>query len=57
MLLDALLSWFFALLILPLTLFLLFQNFGLEFIKLDYVKLSLEFIFVGMLPLLIVSFK
>ena len=41
----------------PLTLFLLIQNFGLEFIKRDYVKLSLEFVFIGMLPLLIVFFR
>jgi len=44
-------------LISPLTLFLLIQNFGLEFIKRDYVKLSLEFVFIGMLPLLIVFFR
>jgi len=57
MLLDVLLNWLFTLLILPLTLFLLVQNFGLGFVKRDYVKLILEFVFIGMLPLLIVYFR
>ena len=57
MLLDVFLNWFFTLLIFPLTLFLLIQNFGLEFVKRDYVKLALEFVFIGMLPLLIVFFR
>jgi len=55
--LDAFLNWLFTLLIFPLTLFLLIQNFGLEFVKRDYVKLILEFVFIGMLPLLIVFFR
>ena len=50
-------NWLFALLIFPLTLFLLIQNFGLEFVKRDYVKLALEFVFTGMLPLLIASLR
>jgi len=57
MLLDVLLNWLFTLLIFPLTLFLLIQNFGLEFVKRDYVKLILEFVFIGMLPLLILFFR
>ena len=51
------LNWLFTLLIFSLTLFLLIQNFGLEFVKRDYVKLALEFVFTGMLPLLIASLR
>lgn len=54
MLVDAFGNWLFTLLVLPLTLILLVQNFGFEFVTNDYVKLTLEFIFVGMLPLIIV---
>jgi hypothetical protein len=54
MLIDAFGNWLFTLLFLPLTLILLTQNFGLEFIINDYVKLILEFVFIGMLPLIIV---
>jgi len=57
MLVDVFLNWLFALLIFPLTLFLSIQNFGLEFAKRDYVKLALEFVFIGMLPLLIASLR
>jgi hypothetical protein len=51
---DAFGNWLFTLLILPLTLILLLQNFGLEFVTNDSVKLILEFVFIGMLPLIIV---
>jgi len=54
MLVDAFVSWIFTLLILPLTLVFLIQNFGLEFISNNYIKLALEFVFVGMLPLIVV---
>ena len=57
MLVNVFLNWFFTLLIFPLTLFLLIQNFGLEFVKRYYVKLALEFVFTGMLPLLIASLR
>jgi membrane protease YdiL (CAAX protease family) len=53
MLLDAFANWLFTLLLLPLALILLTQNFGLEFVTSNYVKLTLEFVFVGMLPLII----
>jgi len=53
MLMDAFGNWLFTLLFLPLTLIFLTQNFGLEFIINDYVKLILEFVFIGMLPLII----
>ena len=53
MLMDAFGNWLFTLLFLPLTLIFLTQNFGLEFITNDYVKLILEFVFIGMLPLII----
>lgn len=53
MLVDAFGNWLFTFLFLPLTLVLLTQNFGLEFITNDYVKLTLEFVFIGMLPLII----
>ena len=54
MLVDAFGNWLFTLLILPLTLIFLIQNFGLEFVISGYVKLILEFVFIGMLPLIIV---
>ncbi|MFQ6116511.1 MAG: hypothetical protein ACE5NG_20830 [bacterium] len=54
MLVDAFGNWAFTLLILPLTLIFLIQNFELEFVTSDYVKLILEFVFIGMLPLIIV---
>jgi len=54
MLVDAFGNWLFTLLILPLTLIFLIQNFGLEFVTNDYVKLIIEFVFIGMLPLIIV---
>lgn len=57
MLKDAFVNWAFALLFLPLTLFFLIQNFGLEFVTNDYVGLILEFVFVGMVPLLIVLIR
>lgn len=57
MLLDAFVNWFFSLLILPLTLIFLIQNFGLEFLRYDFVRLILEFVFVGMLPLIIVFIR
>lgn len=56
-LIDVFVNWFFSLLVLPITLVLLIQNFGLEFFRYDYVKLVLEFAFVGMLPLIIVSVR
>jgi hypothetical protein len=54
MLTDALGNWLFTFLFLPLPLIFLTQNFGLEFIINDYVKLILEFVFIGMLPLIII---
>ncbi|MDH5754075.1 MAG: hypothetical protein OEY95_02550 [Candidatus Bathyarchaeota archaeon] len=57
MLIDAFGNWLFTLLILPLTLIFLIQNFGLEFVANQYVKLILEFVFVGMLPLVIVFIR
>ena len=54
MLLDAVVNWLFTLAVLPLTLILLVQNFGLRLGTNDYVGLTLEFVFVGMLPLIIV---
>jgi membrane protease YdiL (CAAX protease family) len=54
MLVDAFGNWAFTLLILPFTLIFLIQNFGSEFVTGDYVKLILEFVFIGMLPLVIV---
>ncbi len=53
MLVDAFGNWLFTLLLLPLALVLLIQNFGLEFVTSNYVKLTLEFVFIGMLPLII----
>ncbi len=53
MLVDAFGNWLFTLLLLPLTSVLLIRNFGLEFVTSNYVKLTLEFIFIGMLPLMI----
>ena len=57
MLIAAFGNWLFTLLILPLTLIFLIQDFGLEFVANQYVKLILEFVFVGMLPLVIVFIK
>ena len=54
MLVDTIGSWLFTLLILPLTLIFFIQNFELEFVTDDYIKLILEFVFIGMLPLIIV---
>jgi hypothetical protein len=54
MLLGAFINWLFTLGVLPLTLVLLVENFGLEFATNEYLGLLLEFIFVGMLPLIIV---
>jgi hypothetical protein len=54
MLLDAFINWLFTLMVLPLTLILLIENFGLGFVTNDHVRLILEFVFVGMLPLIIV---
>ncbi len=54
MLVDAIGNWLFTFLILPLTLIFLLQNFGLEFVTNDNIKLILEFVFIGMLPLIIV---
>lgn len=54
MLVDAFGNWLITLLFLPLTLILLTKNFGLEFVTNDSVKLILEFVFIGMLPLIIV---
>jgi len=53
MLVDAFGNWLFTLLLLPLTSVLLIQNFGLEFVTSNYVKLILEFVFIGLLPLII----
>ncbi len=53
MLTDALGNWLFTFLFLPLTLVFLTQNFGIDFVTNDYVKLTLEFVFIGMLPLII----
>ena len=53
MLIDAFGNWLFTFLFLPLTSISLTQNFGLEFVINDYVKLVLEFVFIGMLPLII----
>lgn len=50
---DAFGNWLFTLLFLPLTLIFLTQNFGLESVINDYVKLILEFVFIGLLPLII----
>jgi hypothetical protein len=50
MLFDAAINWSFSLTVLPLALILLIRNFGLEFAKADYVKLTFEFVFIGMLP-------
>lgn len=55
MLVDAFVNWLITLLVLPLTLILLIQKFGLEFVSSDSVKLILEFVFIGMFPLMIVS--
>jgi len=57
MLIDVFGNWLFALLVLPLTSVFLIQNFGLEFVANQYVKLILEFVFVGMLPLVIVFIR
>ncbi len=57
MLRDALINWFFTMAFLPLTLLLLIGNFGMEFVRLDQVKIVLEFVFIGMLPLIIVLFR
>ena len=54
MLIDVLGNWLFTSLVLPLTLIFLIGDFGLEFVSSDYVKLFLEFVFVGLLPLIIV---
>jgi len=54
MLVDVIGNWLFTLIILPLTLIFLIRNFGLEFVTNDYVKLILEFVFVGMFPLIVV---
>jgi hypothetical protein len=54
MLLDVSINWLFTLMVLPLTLIILIENFGLGFVTNDYVRLILEFVFVGMLPLIIV---
>ncbi|KXA94865.1 hypothetical protein AKJ36_02095 [candidate division MSBL1 archaeon SCGC-AAA259I07] len=54
---DVSISWVFTLIFLPLTLFLLIQNYGLEFVTNDYIGLVLEFVFVGMVPLLIVIIR
>ena len=54
MLLDAIINWLFTLLGLPLTMIILIQSYGLEFVSYDLVKLVLEFVFIGMLPLIIV---
>ena len=54
MLVDVFANWLFTLLFLPLTLIFLIQGFGYEFVNNEYVKLILEFVFIGMLPLLIV---
>jgi len=57
MLVDVFANWLFTLLFLPLTLIFLIQGFGYEFVNNEYVKLILEFVFIGMLPLLIVFFR
>jgi membrane protease YdiL (CAAX protease family) len=57
MLADAFGNWLFTLLLLPLVSILLVQNFGLEFVASDYVKLILEFVFIGMLPLIILFLR
>ena len=54
---DAFANWLFTLIFLPLTLIFLIQNFSFEFVDNEYVKLILEFVFIGMLPLLIVFFR
>ncbi|NIQ04554.1 MAG: hypothetical protein GWO20_02125 [Candidatus Korarchaeota archaeon] len=54
---DASLSWTFTLLFLPITLFLLLQHYGSELVNNDCIKLVLEFVFVGMVPLLIVILR
>ena len=53
MLIDASANWLFTLIFLPLTLIFLIQNFGFEFVTNEYVKLILEFTFIGMMPLVI----
>jgi membrane protease YdiL (CAAX protease family) len=53
MLVDTFVNWLFTLVLLPLVLVFLIQNFGLELVSDDYVKLILEFVFIGMMPLII----
>jgi hypothetical protein len=57
MLIDAFANWLFTLVVLPATLIFLIQNFGTEFVFNDFVKLILEFVFIGMLPLIIVLIR
>lgn len=57
MLIDAFANWLFTLVVLPATLIFLIQNFGTEFAFNDFVKLILEFVFIGMLPLIIVFIR
>jgi hypothetical protein len=56
-LIDVLVNWVFTLLFLPLTLLYLVNKYGADLIAFTDVKLLLELIFVGMLPLLIVWFR
>jgi hypothetical protein len=57
MLIDVFANWLFTLVVLPATLVFLIQNFGTEFVFNDFVKLILEFVFIGMLPLTIVFIR
>ena len=57
MLIDVFANWLFTLIVSPATLIFLIQNFGIEFVFSDFVKLILEFVFIGMLPLIIVFIR
>ena len=57
MLIDAFANWLFTLVVLPASVIFLIQNFGTEFVSNVFVKLILEFVFIGMLPLIIVLIR
>jgi len=56
-LVDVLVNWVFTLFFLPLTILFLVNKYGADLIADTEVKLFLEFIFVGMLPLLMVKVR
>lgn len=54
---GVLINWFFSIVSLPVVIVLLTRSYGLDFVRSDFIKLILELVFVGFVPLIIISLK